>query len=239
MISTEIVPINNGFGWTSTVPNQITCAVIDHLSNGGAASCRVLDIGVGLGVATIPLLKTGAAIIANDLEESHLRAIREAAAARNLQNRLETVLGRFPDEVSFRDLDAIHCSNVLHFLSGEEIDRGARRMHDWLKPGGAVFIQAGTIYAGHIRRLVPIFEERRRQGIRWAGETDSARGFVLAEFADATPLFMNYLDGPPLVESFEAAGFVAERAWYYTRTGLPEVFCHDGREHFGYIGLRK
>ena len=50
---------------------------------------------------------------------------------------------------------------------------------------------------------------------------------------------MNYLDGPSLIEAFESARFITERAWYYTRHGLPEVFKNDGREHFGYIGRKE
>jgi hypothetical protein len=57
-------------------------------------------------------------------------------------------------------------------------------------------------------------------------------------FRAATPEFMNYLDGSALVEAFEAARFQTEKAWYYTRTGLPEIFLNDGREHFGYIGCK-
>jgi SAM-dependent methyltransferase len=198
----------------------------------------VLDIGAGLGVATLPLLETGAAVIANDLEASHLQTIQVEASSRGFEGRLEIAHGRFPDDLAFSDLDAIHCSNVLHFLRGEEIEEGARRMHSWLRPGGMIFVQVGTIYAGHIRRLEPAFKERRRRGMRWAGETNCPREYVLSDFRDATPVFMNYLDGPPLVQAFEDAGFRTVKAWYYTRTGLPEVFRKDGREHFGYIGRR-
>jgi SAM-dependent methyltransferase len=190
------------------------------------------------GVATIPALKHGARVIASDIEKSHLGRIQKEACDLGYQDHLETVVGRFPDDLAFAELDAIHCSNVLHFLHGEEIVAGATSIHSWLKSGGKVFIQVGTIYAGHIKRLLPQFEERRSNGIRWAGETDHAREFVLPEFRSATPEFMNYLDGSPLVEAFEAAGFQTERAWYYTRTGLPEVFLNDGREHFGYIGCK-
>jgi hypothetical protein len=80
------------------------------------------------------------------------------------------------------------------------------------------------------------FDRRRRAGLAWAKETERAKDFVLPEFRDLTPNFMNYIDGPPLVEAFERAGFITEQAWYYTRHGLPEVFKNDGREHFGHIG---
>jgi SAM-dependent methyltransferase len=230
MSRSEIVATHNGIGWTSTVPNQTTCAWLDFIRESQQRPLRVLDIGAGFGVAAIPALKHGARVIATDIEKSHLDTIRKEASDLGYRDHLETVVGRFPEDLAFAELDAIHCSNVLHFLRGEEIVAGATGIHSWLKGGGKVFIQVGTIYAG--------FEERRRNGVRWAGETDRAREFVLPEFRPATPEFMNYLDGSPLVEAFEAAGFQTERAWYYTRTGLPEVFLNDGREHFGYIGCK-
>ena len=198
----------------------------------------VLDIGAGLGVATLPLLKAGARVIANDIDESHLQAITEGAAEIGQGAALTTVLGIFPEDLTFRGLDAVHCSNVLHFFRGNEIIAGAQRIYEWLKPGGKMFIQVGTIFAGHIRKLAPEFEQRRCAGVVWAGETDRAKDFVLPKFRHLTPDFMNYLDGPPLVEAFERAGFTTEQAWYYTRHGLPEACMNDGRENFRYIGRK-
>lgn len=238
MTHSQIVPTHNQIGWTSKIPNQITCLWLDFIRESQGQPLRVLDIGASFGVATLPALKGGARVIANDIEKSHLDAIRKEASDLGYEDHLETVVAKFPDDLAFTELDAIHCSNVLHFLSGEEIVAGAARMHSWLRSGGKVFIQVGTIYAGHIKRLLPQFEEHRRKGVRWAGETDRAREFVLPEFKAATPKFMNYLDGSPLIEAFEAVGFQTEKAWYYTRTGLPEVFINDGREHFGYVGRK-
>jgi SAM-dependent methyltransferase len=234
----EMVQTHNGYGWTSTVPNQITVALLAWLSLLEQRHPLVLDIGAGLGVGTLPLLEAGARVIALDLEGSHLDMIRQEAERRSLAEGLTTEVGEFPGSLGYQQLDAIHCSNVLHFLPGRLIESGAARMHEWLRPGGKVFIQVGTVYAGHITRLLPIFEERRSSGIKWPGETSSPREFVAAEFRDATPVFMNYLDAMPVVEAFTAAGFVLERAWYYTRTGLPDALKSDGREHFGYIGVK-
>lgn len=233
----SIIPTRNCYGWTSDVPNQITCDLLGQIPAFGPEPI-VLDVGAGLGVATLPLLEAGARVIANDIDESHLLAISEAAIKVGRRESLTIQLGRFPDDLELKGLDAIHSSNVLHFLRGEEIIIGANRIHRWLKPGGKIFLQVGTIFAGHIRNLLPIFEQRRRAGEIWAGETNQAKAFVLPQFRDLTPDFMNYLDGPPIVEAFEGAGFETERAWYYTRHGLPEVFKSDGREHFGYIGRK-
>lgn len=239
MTASEIVPIHNGYGWTSTVPNQITVALLEWLSaRREDAGLRCLDLGAGLGVGTLPLLEAGAKVIALDLEESHLTSIRQEAEYRSLADHLTTVRGEFPGNLHFEELDAIHCSNVLHFLPGSEIETGAVKMYDWLKPGGKVFLQVGTVYAGHIRRLQPVFERRRGAGVKWAGETNRAREYVADEFREATPPFMNYVDESSIVESFESAGFHTDKAWYYTRTGLPLACVNDGREHIGYIGSR-
>lgn len=235
MTDGRIVDTHNGFGWTSTVPNQITVALIAWLSTLKEQAPLVLDIGAGLGVGTFPMLEAGARVIALDLEASHLASIRQEATRRLVSDRLTTVIGEFPGSLRFEELDAIHCSNVLHFLPGTRIDTGAAEMYDWLKPGGRVFLQVGTVYAGHIKRLLPVFEERRRSGIKWAGETNLAREFVAVEFRGATPVFMNYLDEIPVVEAFKAAGFLLENGWYYTRNGLPDRLRSDGREHYGLI----
>ena len=238
MSTQVIVPTHNGYGWTSDEPNQITREWLKFLNQECGGNLRALDIGAGWGVATIPGLQTGATIIANDLDDFHLQAIRDQAVNLGLANRLETVAARFPVDFNFADLDSIHCSNMLHFLRGEEIVLGAKLMHKWLRRGGKVFIQVGTIFAGHITQFLPVFEERRRNGILWAGETDQAKKYVTNEFSEATPAFMNYLDARPLISAFETAGFRTEMAHYYTRTGCPKPFICDGREHFGIILLK-
>jgi SAM-dependent methyltransferase len=230
----DIVATNNGYGWTSAEPNQITLALLDWVASLGGGPL-ILDIGAGFGVGTLSMLDAGAKVIALDLDASHLASIRNEAVLRRTQARLITAVGEFPDCLRFEELDAIHCSNVLHFLSGSEIETGAQLMRSWLKPGGRVFIQVGTIYAGHIKRLLPVFEQRRSSGILWAGETKVARDFVSNEFSDSIPMFMNFLDELPVTLAFKAAGFKIDKAWYYTRHGLPDALRSDGREHFGLI----
>jgi SAM-dependent methyltransferase len=191
MSHSEIIATRNGIGWTSAIPNQITCEWLNFIRDSAEQPVRVLDIGAGFGVATIPALKHGAGVIANDIEKSHLDTIQKEASDLGYEDHLEIVLGRFPGDLAFAELDAIHCSNVLHFLRGEEIVAGAARMHSWLRSGGKVFIQVGTIYAGHVKRLLPQFEERRKNGVKWAGETDRAREFVCPELKNAIPEFFN------------------------------------------------
>ena len=233
----EIIDTKNAYGWTTTIPNQITVALLDFISEAGPGA-TVLDIGCGFGVATLPALAAGVRVIANDLDAAHLESVKDQAVKRGFGDRLATVAGSFPDDLHFENLTAIHSSNVLHFLDGEEIERGAVRMSEWLRPGGKVFIQVGTIYAGHIRALLPVFEAREQRGVKWAGEVANARDYVHPQFRTAIPDRMNFLTGPPLVAAYEQAGFDIEQAWYYTRTGLEPPLTNDGREHFGLIASK-
>jgi SAM-dependent methyltransferase len=238
MSETKFVPTHNGYGWTSTIPNQITVALLEWLSELDQSALLILDIGAGFGVATVPLLETGVRVIALDLEQSHLASIRQETERKSISNRLTTVRAQFPGSLHFENLDAIHCSNVLHFIPGSDIEIGAAKMYEWLKPGGKIFLQVGTIYAGHIKRLLPIFEERRRVGVLWAGETHEAKEYVAPDVCEATQPFMNYLDELPLSLTFTQKGFRIERDWYYTRTGLPDILRCDGRENYGMILMR-
>jgi len=115
MSHSEIVATHNGMGWTSVVPNQITCEWLDYIRESQEHPLRVLDIGAGFGVATIPALKGGARVIANDIETSHLDAIRKEASDLGYEDHLESVVGRFPGDLAFTGLDSIHCSNVPSF----------------------------------------------------------------------------------------------------------------------------
>jgi SAM-dependent methyltransferase len=232
---TDTVTTDNGYGWTSAVPNQISLLCCTWIRAFPRVLPAILDIGSGFGVATIPMLEAGARVTALDLEETHLEVIRQEAVRRGLDDRLTIVAGAFPGYQSFEGLDAIHCSNVLHFLSGAEIEIGAEKMRKWLKPGGKVFIQVGTIYAGHVSKLLPLFEQRRSIGTIWAGETRSARSFVSPDYSDAIPTFMNFLDDVSVTGAFKTAGFEIVQSWYYTRHGLPEALHSDGRENFGLI----
>jgi predicted RNA methylase len=86
LTESEIVPTHNGYGWTSTVPNQITVALVEWLSSLEQEAPLVLDIGAGLGVGTFPALETGARVIALDIEASHLASIHQEAVKRSLMH---------------------------------------------------------------------------------------------------------------------------------------------------------
>jgi SAM-dependent methyltransferase len=233
----NLIPTANNFGWTSDVPNQITCKWLDFIA--GRPEARVIDIGAGLGVASLPALATGAFVIVNDIDQSHLDHIKKRAHEGGYADKMQLLQAALPDLPDISPVDAIHASNVLHFLRGKELVKAAAWMFRSLKPEGQAFIQVGSVYAGHYRDFLPVYLERKRAGIEWPGEIDNPKQYAPLSLRKMLPDFSHVLDKETLGPIFCRAGFTIEYCEYYTRPGLPEECKNDGRENLGLIVSRK
>jgi SAM-dependent methyltransferase len=210
----------NGMGWTAAVPGQMSERFIAFAQECGRPT---VDLGCAYGVAAIP-----AGAIAVDLEMSHLAALPTGMAR---------VVGRFP-ELAFRagSLGAVHASNVLHFLTGEELEEGVQRMGHWLAPGGKVFVQASTPYQRPFAGFVPEFARRVEAGERWPGWVAETRLITGYRRLHQYPASIHLLDEEVLRRLFR--GWEIEYCGYYRRHGLPASLYLDGRESVGLIARR-
>lgn len=210
----------NGMGWTAAVPGQMSERFIEY-----ARSCGrpVVDIGCAYGVAAIP-----AGAIAVDLEISHLMALPPA---------MDRLVAKFP-ELAFRagSLGAVHASNVLHFLTGEELVEGVRRMGEWLAPGGRVFVQASTPFQRPFAGFLPEYARRVEAGELWPGWVAETRQITDYRRLHQYPASIHLLDEAVLRRLF--AGWEIEYCGYYRRHGLPASLYWDGRESVGLIARR-
>jgi SAM-dependent methyltransferase len=231
------IPIANVFGWTSSIPNQVTCRWLEYLRT--LRSPLTIDIGAGLGVATIPALECGSHVIANDISEEHLRQIASVAQQKGLSEELELLNAALPRLPPMKGLDAIHASNVLHFLTGDEMIEAARWMARSLKPNGRAFLQTISPFAGHFRQYLPEYERRKIARAAWPGEMKAPREYVDASVVEMTPAFMHVLESCVATQLFESAGFTIEFCDYYSRVGLPEVCRLDGRENLGIVAIKR
>ena len=77
----QTIPTLNHYGWHGNLPNQISQQFIQYATT---CSKPILDIGAGLGVATLPALENGAMSIANDIEFLHLLGIKAKVKAEDL-----------------------------------------------------------------------------------------------------------------------------------------------------------
>ncbi len=202
------------------------------------ATKPVMDIGAAYGVATIPALEAGASVIAVDIDEQHLLEIRRSVNT-ECRNRLVTLKEKFPAfEMPPSSLSAVYMSQVLPFLTGKEIEEGARKIFDWLTPGGKVFIVSFTPYISHVASFIPIYEEQKRLGKRWAGYIDD----VLRYSNDPNiylqlPKQINHINADDLQWAYESAGFIIDENRFFNEEegALPQGIRYDGRERVGMI----
>ncbi len=205
------------------------------------ASKPVMDIGAAYGVATLPALLTGAKVIAVDIEEKHLLAISNSVNG-PLRNQLVTLAERFPHfELLPESLSAVYMSQVLPFLTGEEIEDGIRKLYDWLIPGGEAFVVTFTPYIHHVSSFIPIYEERKKSGMRWSGYINQ-----LSRYSSHPHIYKNlpeqihHIDHDDLVWIFEKTGFVVKESRYFGEEEgpLPDGIRMNGRERVGLIAYK-
>lgn len=205
------------------------------------ATRPVVDIGAAYGIATIPALQAGAAVIAVDIEESHLLSIANAVDA-STQKLLTPIIDKFPDfNLKNESVSAVYMSQVLPFLTGREIEYGIKKVYDWLIPGGEVFVVTFTPYIEHVSSFIPMYEERKRNGVRWAGYIDDLSRFSSHEnIYRHLPNQIHHIGLEDLKWVFETTGFVIKEARYFGEEEgpLPEGIQMDGRERIGLIAYK-
>ena len=222
-------------GWSSEVPNKYTEEFIRF-----AATCSapVLDIGAAFGVATIRALVGGAEVFANDIDGAHLENLHSRVTEG--QSRLTLVQGRFPNEFDFPPdfFDAVHVSNVLHFIRGEELLFGVAKIMQWLRPNGKLFIMTGTPFVANFKKFIPVFLERKHLGVRWPGEIENVREYNDHYTVALIPDFIHFMDEDILLPVLREAGLVIEKAEKFSRANLPDFCVLDGRENLGVVARK-
>jgi SAM-dependent methyltransferase len=222
-----VIPTDNAMGIMTEEPSPAAEAFIELAARAGRP---LLEIGAAYGNATLPALRAGGTVIANDLSASQLGVLASAARSED-RKRLVLMPARFPEEIRLGDdsLSGILAAQVLHFFDGPTVERAFRRTFRWLEPGGALYLVVMTPSLSFYSKLRPEYEKRARRGERWPGIFDP--GTV------ATPDWKERL--PPMVHLFEKdvlqrcaneAGFTVETLEYFCFRNFPAKHRTDGHE---------
>jgi SAM-dependent methyltransferase len=232
-------PTRNGMGWSAERLNPINQAFADFCAAGGCpAEAPGLDVGAGYGAAAVAALSAGGYVIANDMDEDHLKEVARRAHA--YADRLAVKLGELASDLHFDEasLGAIHVSSVLHFLTGRKLERAFRQFALWLRSGGMLFVHAATPYQAPFEAFIPEFERRLAAGDTWPGWVAHTRDYSSHRLLGQMPRSLHLLDETVLRRLAEANGFVCEKVWLYRRGDLPESLHWDGRESVGMVARR-
>lgn len=228
----------NGFGYMHQ-PSEITNKFIKHAEE---LKGTLLDIGCAYGVATIPSLVQGANVYACDVDMRHLEILKKRTP-KQYHAMLRLIHGRFPCQIDFTpdSFDAILISHVLSFLSPQEIEEGIRKIFDWLKIGGKIFIINYTPYHKSLRDFIPIYEKGKQDGDKWPGLIKNKD-----EYGDSVYLKNNLPDQLMLFDMdilknlIQNYSFSINECYYLgSKTEfVPEPFRMDGREWVGLIATK-
>jgi len=225
---------SNQMGWTN---DAYTDPIVDQfVALAATAALPVVDVGAGHGATTAAAIERGARVVAVEIHDAHLDAIRDRVGRDHA--RLTLVSGRFPDAVRLAAgaHAAVLLARVLHFFPGAQIEASARAAFELLAPGGRVFVSAETPFRGNMQAFLPVYDARRAAGDPWPGVVDDTARYFLPS-ANLPPA-MNFLDEVVLARVFAAAGFTIERADLFERPYLPAEIRLDGREGVGLIARK-
>lgn len=199
----------------------------------------VADIGCAYGIVTLPVLQQSSCnVIAFDLSQEHLD-ILNSAVSRDEKKKLTLVKGRFPDDFNLAEnsLDAIHCSYMLHFLTGKETEEGLKKWLKALKPGGKLYINTASAYFKVFQNTLAVYEERATKGAKFPGEFNDLKERVPKQDVQYTPEFIHVHKIENLESIFKQAGFNIDKCFYYDLKE-PAWFASDDKGCIGIIASK-
>lgn len=201
-------------------------------------SGHLLDIGAAYGAATYAALEQGGTVTAIDLSQEQLDIL-----AKNIpdcyQGKLNTMQAAFPHDLHFTkaSIAGILISQVLHFLSGEDIDTGLAQCFDWLVSGGKLFLLSMTPYLAFYKEFLPAYLQRVDNNETWPG-IFSPKDCNAGDWVDRLPDMVNLCDIPVLKAAVERAGFMIEYCDYYSFPSYPAEYRDTGKEYVAIIAVK-
>lgn len=233
--SNELIVTLNKQGYMLTSLHEYSQAFVEFSA---IAPGPVLDIGAAYGVASIPALKRGAHVIANDIDSRHLEILKQNTP-KSFIKHLEVKTGKIPGEVNFSEnsLGAVLASGVLHFLPGEELIKSIGQIYRWLKPGGKFFFASSTPYAKLYNKFLPLYLERRKAGQQWPGLIENTAQYA-PEIAHEIPNFINLLDSDILETILLKAGFHIEKIEFFNIAKIANNINSEGNSVLGAIARK-
>ncbi|MDG1437082.1 MAG: methyltransferase domain-containing protein [Rickettsiaceae bacterium] len=227
------IPTLNQYGYMKSELEFFSTSFLESAKN---AKKPVMEIGPAYGWLTHQALKVGAKVVSVDICKEHLEAVVIDAPKEYLDN-LYIYQGKFPDEVIFQSesFDSIMASRILHFLEGEDFEKGLGKIWNWLIPGGKFIATNCSIFHSCVKgKMSKIFQERIKNNEPWPGmATYNDFDSVHDEYAAS---FLNCFYKEQLEELLKKHGFRIETINYfdYPTDSWPD----EGKGHIGFVATK-
>jgi len=227
-IEEGLVPTDNAMGVMTAEPSP---AGLEFIRIAEAARLPLLEIGAAYGNCTLPALRAGGTVIANDLSASELQILAHSTPAAH-RKRLILLPARFPDEVRFgnESLSAVLCSQVLHFFDGHTVELAFKKVHLWLEHGGLFLVVVMTPSLSYYHHFRAEYELRAARGDRWPGIFDP-RLVATPDWKDRLPPMVHLFEKDILRRCAEENGFTVDSLEYFCFNHFPDKHRTDGREY--------
>ena len=212
---------------------------------------KVLEIAAAFGAASLRAAAQGANVFCNDIEPRNLAVVRNRYLEKmggkqdvvtGDDPKLVLVPGKFPEELDGLPknfFDAILICRVLHFFTGEQIEKSLTQLFTSLKPGGKLYIVCETPFLKNWKRFIPEYEKRVTEGIKWPGEITSPANYESSGRVTSLPKFVHWITREILEVSLTTAQFEIEHISYINRSGqFPDDLLLDGRESVGAVAFK-
>lgn len=228
-----LVPTMNNTGWMTESLDEISTAFTDFA---GGRDDESLDMGCAYGIATLAALDKGARVFACDIEPQHLDILARRVPAA-VRDRFRSRPGALPDvDFDAGSFGAILAARVLHFLAGDAVEQTVAKMHDWLKPGGNLFLVVDSPYTGPWKDQADVYERRKAAGEPWPGYVaDYARYLPTTADPAEHPTFINPMDPDILRRVCEQAGLEVLEARFVAGS----TRRRSDRDHAGVVARRR
>ena len=179
------------------------------------ASGPVLDIGTTYGFLALEALKTGAYVIANDMDPRHLDVLHKNIP-KEYKSKISFAAGFIPGEVGFKDnsLGAVSASGVLHYLPPSDFNIAIKNISSWLKPRGKFFFSTPSPYTNLYKNFLPTFQERTRLDKNYPGYIKDISKF-LPQFLNKIPQSIHLMDKKYISENLQNNGFKIEEIYFF------------------------
>lgn len=189
-------------------------------------------------MTTIPSLKQGGHVVANDIDSRHLQILSQKTP-KHLMNQLCLLPGKFPDDIELPEnsFSEIHAAGSLHFLEHELFEVALQKILNLLQPGGKFYFITTTPLVRLFSEFLPIFEQRKKKDHPWPGLIEDSSMFNKKN-RYPIPNLLNLLDIETTERVLIKNKFVIERIEYVPYAKAPLNIQGDGRDTIGVIAVK-